>query len=132
MAFREVRAEIRPSRNGRVRAELWVNALLSDGGNDDVLPDAASSNVISFCQARLELTRQLVSLIDERHQTWKRYPVLGVLAQSIGWEPEALGEAYLRHLRRDLEAISEPRTGQKRTLGSPVALRIIEGHSEGP
>jgi hypothetical protein len=94
--------------------------------------DAAHPNVISLCQAQLELTRQLVSLIDERHQTWKRYPVLGVLAESIGWDPEALGEAYLRHLRRDLEAVSEPRTGPKRTAGSAVALSIIEGHSEGP
>ena len=132
LAFREVRAEIRPGRNGRVRVELWVNALLNDGGDEGVLPNAAPSNVISLCQARLELTRHLVALIDERHRVLKRYPVLAVLAETNGWEPEALGHAYLRHLRRDVEAISEPRTGVKPTGGSAVALTVVEGHSEGP
>lgn len=132
LAFREVRAEIRNSRAGRVRVELWVNALLNDGDDGDDLPDVGPSNVISLCQARLELTRQLVSLIDARHQTWRRYPVLGVLAESCGWEPEALGEAYLRHLRRDLEALRALGATSKRTIGSAVALRIVEGDSEGP
>ena len=58
--------------------------------------------------------------------------VLAVLAETHGWEPEALGLAYLRHLRRDLEAISEPRRGPRQAGGSAVALRIVEGHSEGP
>jgi hypothetical protein len=118
LAFSEVRAEIRSSRNGRVRVELWVNALLNDEDDEGVLPDAAPSNVISLCRARLELTRHLVAAIDERHRVLKRYPVLAVLAETSGWEPEALGQAYLRHLRRDLEAISEPRRGPKRTDGN--------------
>ncbi len=71
-------------------------------------------------------------MIDERHRVLKRYPVLAVLAENHGREPEALGLAYLRHLRRDLEAISEPRTGPKPTGVSAVALNIVEGHSEGP
>lgn len=132
LAFREVRAEIRSSRTGRVRVELWVNALLNDGHDEDVLPNAARSNVISLCQARLELTRQLVAAIDARHRVLKRYPVLAVLAETVGSEPEALGLAYLRHLRRDLEAASAPRTGPKTTGGSVVALSVVEGHSEGP
>ena len=124
MAFSEVRAEIRSSRNGSVRVELWVNALLDDGDDEDVLPEVAP-NVVSLCRARLELTRHLVSVIDERHRVLKRYPVLAVLAETSGWEPEALGLAYLRHLRRDLEAISEPRTGPKRTGGSTLTLSIV-------
>ena len=131
LAFSEVRAEIRNSRNGRVRVELWVNALLNDGDDEGVLPGTAG-NVISLCQARLELTRHLVAVIDERHRTWKWYPVLAVLAETSGWEPEALGQAYLGHLRRDLEAASEPRTGPKQAGGSPVALSIVEGCSEAP
>lgn len=132
MAFGEVRAEIRNSRSGRVRVELWVNALLNDGDDVGALWDAAASNLISLSRARLELTRHLVSVIDERHRVLKRYPVLSVLAETNGWEPEALGLAYLRHLRRDLEAISEPRRGPKQAGGSAVALRVVEGHSEGP
>ena len=126
-----MRAEIRSSRTGRVRVELWVNALLNDGEDEGVLPDAAG-NVTSLCRARLELTRHLVALIDERHRIWKRYPVLAVLAETAGWEQEALGLAYLRHLRRDLEAVNAPRRGPKPTGGSAVALRVVEGHSEGP
>ena len=125
LAFSEVRAEIRSGRTGRVRVELWVNALLNDGEGDGVLLDAAASNLISLSRARLELTRHLVSVIDERHRVLKRYPVLAVLAETSGWEPEALGLAYLRHLRRDLEAISEPRTGPKRTGGSTLTLSIV-------
>ena len=132
MAFREVRAEILGSRNGRVRVELWVNALLNDGDEEGMLSDAAPSNVISLCRARLELTRHLVSLIDDRHRVLKRYPVLAVLAASSGWEPEALGLAYLRHLRRDLNAVSAPRTGPKQAGGGAVTLSIVEGHPEGP
>lgn len=132
LAFGEVRVEVRCSRNGRARVELWVNALLNDGGDEDVLLDATSSNVISLCQARLELTRHLVAVIDERHRTWKQYPFLAVLGKAHGWEPEALGEAYLRHLRRDLEAVSKSRTGPQRTAGSAVTLSIVEGRSEGP
>ena len=131
LAFCQVQAEIRNSRTGRVRVELWVNALLNDGEDVGVLPDAAG-NVTSLCRARLELTRHLVALIDERHRTWKQYPVLAVLAEFHGWVPEALGLAYLRHLRRDLEAVSEPRTGPKQAGGSPIALSIVEGHSGGP
>jgi len=132
LAFREVRAEIRSGRTGRVRVELWVNALLNDGDDEGELSDAAPSNVLPLSRARLELTRHLVAAIDERHRVLKRYPVLAVLAETHGWEPDALGLAYLRHLRRDLEVVSEPRTGPKRTGGSTVALSIVEGHSEGP
>ena len=132
MAFSEVRAEIRNSRSGRVRVELWVNALLNDGEDDGMLSDAASSNVLPLSRARLELTRRLVALIDDRHRTWKRYPVLAVLAETHGWEPEALGMAYLRHLRRDLVAVSEPRRGPRQAGGSVVALSVVGGHSEGP
>ena len=132
LAFSEVRAEIRNSRTGRVRVELWVNAFLTDGDDEGALSDVAASNLISLSRARLELTRHLVSAIDERHRVLKRYPLLPVLAEFYGWEPEALGLAYLRHLRLDLEAASAPRTGPKRTGGSPVALSIVEGHSEGP
>ena len=131
LAFKEARAEIRRSGDGRVRVELWVNAILNDGDDERVLPDTAS-NVVSFDRARLDLTRRLTALIDERHRTWKRYPVLAVLAETHGWEPEELGLAYLRHLRRDLEAANAPRTGPKRTVSSAVALRIVEGDSEGP
>jgi hypothetical protein len=132
LAFSEVRAEIRNSRNGRVRVELWVNALLHDEDDEGVLPNAAALNLISLSRARLELTRHLVAVIDERHRVLKRYPVLAVLAETHGREPEALGLAYLHHLRRDLEAISEPRRGPKQAGGSAVALSIVEGHSEGP
>ncbi len=132
LAFSEVQAEIRNSRAGRVRVELWVNALLNDEDDEGVLPDAAPSNLISLCRARLELTRHLVAVIDDRHRTWKRYPVLAVLAETSGWEPEALGQAYLRHLRWDLEGLSAPRTGPKQAGGSMVALRVVEGRSEGP
>ena len=114
LAFSEVWAEIRNSRSGRVRVELWVNALLDDGDYEGALSQL-DPNVISLSRARLELTRHLVSLIDERHRVLKRYPVLAVLAESSGWEPEALGLVYLRHLRRDLEAVSAPRTGAKPT-----------------
>ena len=131
LAFSEVQAEIRSSRSGRVRVELWVNALLNDGDDEGVLP-GTDGNFMSLCRARLELTRRLVALIDDRHRTWKRYPVLAVLAKTHGWEAEALGLAYLRHLRRDLEAISEPRRGPKQAGGSAVALRVVEGHFEGP
>ncbi|MGV9008072.1 hypothetical protein [Brevundimonas sp.] len=131
MAFDQVRAEIRNSRAGRVRVELWVNALLNDD-DEGMLPDADPSNVISLCRARLELTRLLVSVIDDRHRTWKRYPVLAALAKFHGWEPEALGLAYLRHLRRDLEVASAPRTGPNPSGGSVVALYTAEGRSEGP
>lgn len=130
LAFREVRAEIRSSRTGRVRVELWVNALLNDGEDEGVFPEVAA-NVICLRRARLELTRHLVSAIDERHRVLKRYPVLAVLAEAHGWEPEALGLAYLRHLRGDLETARPFHTGPKRTAGSAVALRIVEGHSEG-
>lgn len=126
-----MRAEIRPGRNGRVRVELWVNALLNDGDDEGELTDAAPSNVLSLSRARLELTRHLVAAIDERHRVLKRYPVLAVLAETHGWEPEALGLAYLRHLRRDLETARPLLAGPKRTAGSAVALRIVEGHSEG-
>jgi len=132
LAFGELRAEIRNSRAGRVRVELWVNALLNDGDDEGALSDVAASNLISLSRARLELTRHLVAVIDERHRVLKRYPVLAVLAETHGWEPEALGQAYLRHLRRDLEALSAPRAGPKQAGGSAVALRVVEGHSEGP
>jgi len=127
-----VRAEIRSSRTGRVRVELWVNALLNDGDDEGMLSDVAASNLISLSRARLELTRHLVAVIDERHRVLKRYPVLAVLAETHGWEPEALGLAYLRHLRRDFEAVSAPRTGPKQAAGSAVTLSIVEGHPEGP
>jgi hypothetical protein len=97
LAFSQVRAEIRSSRTGRVRVELWVNALLNDGDDEGMLSDVAASNLIS-----------------------------------LGWEPEALGLAYLRHLRRDFEAVSAPRTGPKQAAGSAVTLSIVEGHPEGP
>lgn len=132
LAFSQVRAEIRSSRNGRVRVELWVNAMLNEGDDEGMLPDAASSNVLPLSRARLELTRHLVAVIDERHRVLKRYPVLAVLAENHGREPEALGQAYLRHLRRDLEAVSEPRTGPNQSGASAVALSIVEGQSEGP
>ncbi len=106
--------------------------MLHDEDDEGVLPNAAALNLISLSRARLELTRHLVAVIDERHRVLKRYPVLAVLAGSSGWEPEALGLAYLHHLRRDLEAISEPRRGPKQAGGSAVALRVVEGHPEGP
>lgn len=103
-----------------------------DDGDDEGALSQLDPNVISLSRARLELTRHLVSLIDERHRVLKRYPVLAVLAESSGWEPEALGLAYLLHLRRDLEGVSATRTGPKPSGGSVVALRAVEGHSEGP
>ena len=93
--------------------DLWVNALLNDGEDEGGVPDTTSSNIIFLCRARLELTRRLVEMIYERHRTWKRYPVLAVLAETHGWEPEALGQAYLLHLRRDLERAREFRAGPK-------------------
>lgn len=132
LAFSQVRAEIRNSRSGRVRVELWVNALLNDGEDEDLLPGTVTSHVISLWRARLALTQHLVAVIDERHRVLKRYPVLAVLAENHGREPEALGQAYLRHLRRDLEAVSAPRTGSKRAGSSALTLSIVEGHSEGP
>jgi len=115
-----------------LRGSIFHADPQNDEDDEGVLPDAAASNLISLSRARLELTRHLVSVIDERHRVLKRYPVLAVLAEFHGWEPEALGLAYLRHLRRDLEAISEPRRGPKRAGGSAVALRVVEGHPEGP
>ena len=106
--------------------------MLNDGEDDGMLSDAASSNVTSLCQARLALTRHLVALIDERHRVLKRYPVLAVLAESSGWEPKALGLAYLRHMRLDLEVANAPRAGPKPIGGSAVTLSVVEGHSEGP
>lgn len=131
LAFSQVRAEIRRTPT-HLRVDLWVNALLNDGEDDGGVPDTTSSNVIILCRARLELTRRLVEMIYERHRTWKRYPVLAVLAETHGWEPEALGEAYLRHLRRDLEVASEPRTALSQSGGGVVALSTVEGRSEGP
>lgn len=58
--------------------------------------------------------------------------MLAVLAETCGWEPEALGEAYLRHLRRDLERTSAPLAGPKQAGGSAVTLSIVEGDPEGP
>ena len=132
LAFSEVRAEIRSSRSGRIWVELWIDAMLNEGDDEGGLPNAAPSNVVSLCRARLQLTRHLVALIDERHRTWKRYPVLAVLAECQGWEPGALGLAYLRHLRRDLEAVSAPHTGPKQAGGSVVAPSAVEGCSEAP
>lgn len=96
-----------------------------------MFPEVAP-NVISLGRARLELIRRLVAAIDERHRVLNRYPVLAVLAETNGWEPEALGQAYLGHLRRDLDTASAPRTGPKPIGGSAVALSVVEGHSEGP
>lgn len=132
LAFREVRAEIRGGQYGPVRAELRVNALLDDGDDEGVLSAPQPPNVIALCDARLDLTRHLVALIDQRHRVWRKYPVLLSLAKSSGWDSEALSEAYLRHLRQDLQAASAPRTGSKRQTGGLVALRVVEGRSEGP
>ena len=112
LAFSQVRAEIRRTPT-HLRVDLWVNALLNDGEDEGGVPDTTSSNIIFLCRARLELTRRLVEMIYERHRTWKRYPVLAVLAETHGWEPEALGQAYLLHLRRDLERAREFRAGPK-------------------
>ncbi len=132
LAFSRVRVEILNSRHGRARVELWVDASLDDGDDEDEVSDAVPSNVISFEQARQDLARRLVLLIDERHRVLRRYPVLPSLAKSSGWEPETLGPAYLHHLRRDLEAANAPRTGANRLAGSPVTLTLVRGHSEGP
>ncbi len=131
LAFSQVRAEVRRTPT-HLRVDLWVNALLNDGEDDGGAPATTSSNIIFLCRARLELTRRLVEMIYEHHRTWKRYPVLAVLVETCGGEPEALGEAYLRHLRRDLERASEPRVGPKQAGGSAVTLSIVEGHPEGP
>lgn len=131
LAFSQVRAEIRRTPT-QLRVDLWVNALLNDGEDEGGAPDTTSSNVIVLGRARLELTRRLVEMIYEHHRTWKRYPVLAVLAETCGWGPEALGEAYLRHLRQDLERASGPRTGPKQAGDSAVTLSIVEGRSEGP
>lgn len=132
LAFKEVRVEIRGGQYGPLRAELRVNALLDDGDYEAALTDPQPSNVIALSEARLDLTRRLVSLIDQRHRVWRKYPVLPILAKSSGWDSEALGLAYLHHLRRDLEDISEPRRAPKQAGSSAVALRVVEGHSEGP
>lgn len=132
LAFREVRVEIRGGQYGPVRAELRVHALLDDGDYEAALTDPRPSNVVALCQARLDLIQRLVSLIDERHRVWRKYPVLPILAKSSGWDSEALGAAYLRHLRQDLQAASARRTGSKRTVESLAALRVVGGPSEGP
>ena len=106
--------------------------MLNDEDDEGELANTAASNLISLSRARLELTRHLVTVIYERHRVLKRYPVLAVLAEFHGWEPEALGKAYLGFLRRDLNAVSEPRTRAIPTEGSAVALSIVEGHPEGP
>ena len=118
MAFDQVRAEIRLTSRGKLRAEVWVNALLNDCEEEDELSDTVVSNIMSFEDAKLNLIRQLVQLIDDRHRVWKRYPVLEVLAKSHGRDEQALGTAYIRHLRRDLETASAPRTGPKPAGGS--------------
>jgi hypothetical protein len=132
LAFDQVRAEIRPTPRGKLRAEVWVNALLNDGEEEDELSAEVTSNIMSFEDAKLNLIRQLVQLIDDRHRVWSRYPVLQVLARSHGCDDEGLGPAYLRHLRRDLETASAPRTGPNPLGGSVVALRAVEGCAEGP
>jgi hypothetical protein len=131
LAFKQVRAEIRIGRDGTIRADIWVNALLNDGDDDDArsIPDV--SNVISLSQAREDLTRCLVSMIDHRHRMWRRYPVLRNLAQSSFTGPEALADAYLRFLRRDLEALCGHRAGPRGSPGSTDVPAIDEGHSEG-
>jgi len=132
LAFDQVRAEIRLTSRGKLRAEVWVNALLNDCEEEDELSDPVVSNIMSFEDAKLNLIRQLVQLIDDRHRVWSRYPVLEVLAQSHSCDEEALGPAYIGHLRRDLETANAPRTGSKPTGGSVVALRVAQGHSGGP
>lgn len=132
MAFDQVRAEIRLTPRGKLRAEVWVNALLNDSEDEDGLSERLASNIMSFEDAKLNLIRQLIQLIDDRHRVWRRYPVLEVLARSHGCDEEALGPAYLHHLRRDLEIASAPRTGPNPLGGSVVALSAAEGHSEGP
>ena len=127
-----MRADIRPGPRGRLRAEIWVNALLDDLPDDDDRPDAMPENVTSLIARRQGLIRHLVSLIERRHQTWKRYPVVATLAKVSGGDRETLGLAYLQHLRRDLESASAPRTGLNSSGGSVVALRAVEGHSGGP
>lgn len=129
MAFDQVRAEIRLTPRGKLRAEVWVNALLNDSEDEDELSAEVTSNIVLFEDAKLNLTRQLVQLIDDRHRVWKRYPVLEVLAQSHGRDGEALGPAYIRHLRRDLETANAPRTGPNHLGGSVVALHAAEGRS---
>ena len=115
-----------------MRAEVWVNALLNDNEDEDPVSEGPASKVTSFEDAKLNLIRQFVQLIDDRHRVWKRYPVLEVLARIHGRDEEALGPAYLRHLRQDLETASAPRTGPNRAGGSVVALHAVEGCSEGP
>lgn len=127
-----MRAEIRLTPRGRLRAEVWVNALLNDSEDEDELFAAGASNIMSFADAKLNLIRRLVQLIDDRHGVWRRYPVLEVLARSHGRDEEVLGPAYLRHLRRDLETASASRTGPIPLGGSVVALHAVEGCAEGP
>ena len=125
-----MRAEIRLTPRGNLRAEVWVNALLNDSEDEDQLSVGVASNAISFEDAKLHLIRQLVQLIDDRHRVWRRYPVLEVLAQSHGCDADALGPAYLRHLREDIETASAPRTGPNHLGGSVVALHAAEGRAE--
>ena len=132
LAVSRVRVEILNSRHGRARVELWVDASLDDGVDEDDAADLVPSNVVPFVRARQDLARQLVLFIDERHRVLRRYPVLASLAKSSGWEPEALGQAYFRYLKRDLEAANAPRTGPIQIADSAVTLTLIEGHSEGP
>lgn len=131
LAFGQVRAEVRRGPAGRLRAEVWVNALLNDEPDEDEPSTAMSGNIMSLTEERVKLTRRLVELIDRSHRTWKRYPVLAALVASSGPDPEALGEAYLQHLRRDLERASAPRAVPPKLPGSIVALRAAEGYSEG-
>lgn len=126
-----MRAEIRTSRNGSVRVELWVNALLNDGDDEGVLPEVVP-NVISLWRARLELTRRLVAVIDERHRVLKRYPVLAALAETHGWEPEALGQAYLRHLRRHLDTASGRYVRPRLAVAEVVGLASVHGAEGAP
>lgn len=131
LAFKQVRAEIRIGRDGTIRADIWVNALLNDGDEDDASSMPRVSNVISLSQAREDLTRYLVSMIEHRHRMWRRYPVLRNLAQSSCTGRGALGDAYLRFLRRDLEASCGHRTGLSRRDRSTDMPVSDEGHSEG-
>lgn len=131
LAFRHVRAEIRRRPNGSLRPDLWIDGLLNDGGDEDGSSVTGQSAVISFASARQELVRDLVALIEGHHRVWKRYPVLPILAKA-NVDPEAIGQAYLLHLRRHLETSSEPRTGSKQAGGSVITLSVVQGHSEGP
>lgn len=116
--------------HGRLRAELWVNALL-DNAEGFEKPSPSPANVVDLVQAKSDLVQHLVRLIDSRHRTWRQYPILKALAKTDGPRPEALEEAYLRFLRRDLGSAREPCAGSNRVVGSVAALRVVEGHSEG-